>query len=197
MNPILITTALQSEARPIIAFYKMVKRLKNNKFFYFQKDDIICLTTGVGAQNVRKRLSAFLKQTDYDYLTLINVGIAGGKRGIAEKGSMYLVSKIIDEKDKSVRITNTQLNNGLKKLHLTTVPQGIIDGGKNYNGLVDMEAAAIFDIATQSSSIQEMVFLKIVSDYMEEVLDSPEQVYPFINNQLHEIDRMITLCQNR
>jgi len=197
MNSILFITALQSEAQPLIEFYRLEKKQINEKLFYYKKGSIYCLTTGVGERNVNKRLPDFLFNVSKNNMILINVGIAGGKRDITEKGAMYLISKIIDGNNGSARSTDIRLNSGLAELPLTTVSKGIDDGGKDFNGLVDMEAAAIFDIATRSSYIREMVFLKIVSDYMDKVLDSPEQVYPFIIKQLPEIDRIISQLKNR
>lgn len=193
MNRILIITALQAEARPLIAFYQLEKKQLNEKLFYFQKDEIMCLTTGVGAKNVQKRLSVFLEKTDYNNTILINVGIAGGNSDHTEIGEMFLVNQIMDEENNKVYDLKMSLKTGLQELPLTTVNAGVVNGGKDYNGLVDMEAAAIVETAIQFLPIQRMVFLKIVSDYMDEIIDSPEQVISFITNQLPEINRIISL----
>lgn len=193
MNRILIITALQAEARPLIAFYQLEKKQLNEKLFYFQKDEIMCLTAGVGAKNVRKRLSVFLEKTDYNNTILINVGIAGGNSDHTEIGEMFLINQIMDEENDKVYDLKMSLKTGLQELPLTTVNAGVVNGGKDYNGLVDMEAAAIVETAIQFLPIQRMVFLKIVSDYMDEIIDSPEQVISFITNQLPEINRIISL----
>lgn len=193
MNRILIITALQAEARPLIAFYQLEKKQLNEKLFYFQKDEIMCLTTGVGAKNVQKRLSVFLEKTDYNNTILINVGIAGGNSDHTEIGEMFLVNQIMDEENNKVYDLKMSLKTGLQELPLTTVNAGVVNGGKDYNGLVDMEAAAIVETAIQFLPIQRMVFLKIVSDYMDEIIDNPKQVISFITNQLPEINRIISL----
>lgn len=193
MNRILIITALQAEARPLIAFFQLEKKQLHEKLFYFQKDEIVCLTTGVGAKNVQKRLSVFLEKTDYNNTILINVGIAGGDSDHTEIGEMFLVNQIMDEENNKVYDLKMSLKTGLLELPLTTVNAGVVNGGKDYNGLVDMEAVAIVETAIQFLPIQRMVFLKIVSDYMDEIIDSPEQVISFITNQLPEINRIISL----
>ena len=48
MNHLLIITALQSEAEPIIKQYQLEKKHHSEKLFYFQRERITCLTTGVG-----------------------------------------------------------------------------------------------------------------------------------------------------
>ena len=193
MNQILFITALQAEAQPLILFYQLEKKQLNKKLFYFQKGEIVCLTTGVGAKNVRKRLSVFLEKMDNNNTILINVGIAGGNSDHTEIGEMFLVNQIMDEENNKVYDLQMSLNTGLQELPLTTVNAGVINGGKSYNGLVDMEAAVIIETAIQFLPIQRMVFLKIVSDHMDKIIDRPEQVILFITNQLPEINRIISL----
>tara|TARA_B100001964_G_scaffold5325_1_gene5728 strand:+ start:22 stop:615 length:594 start_codon:yes stop_codon:yes gene_type:complete len=187
MNHILITTALQAEAEPIVKQYQLEKKHLSENLFYFQRDDITCLTTGVGEKNVRKRLSTFLHEMDCKNTILFNIGIAGGRKNATEIGKMYLVNKIISETNKKVWLPDILLKTGIPKLQLTTVSKGVTDGGKQYEGLVDMEAAAIYETATKFIPAKHLYFLKIVSDYMEQVLDSTEQVLPLITNNLSEI----------
>ncbi|MCH7764252.1 MAG: hypothetical protein IIB95_11040 [Candidatus Marinimicrobia bacterium] len=193
MNQILFITALQAEAQPLILFYQLEKKQLNKKLFYFQKGEIVCLTTGVGAKNVRKRLSVFLEKMDNNNTILINVGIAGGNSDHTEIGEMFLVNQIMNEENNKVYDLEMLLKTWLRELPLTTVNAGVVNGGKDYNGLVDMEAAAIVETSLQFIPIQRMVFLKIVSDYMDKVLDTPEQVYPLMNSQLPEISKITSL----
>ncbi|MCH7612612.1 MAG: hypothetical protein IIB45_04560 [Candidatus Marinimicrobia bacterium] len=193
MNQILFITALQAEAQPLILFYQLEKKQLNKKLFYFQKGEIVCLTTGVGAKNVRKRLSVFLEKMDNNNTILINVGIAGGNSDHTEIGEMFLVNQIMNEENNKVYDLEMLLKTWLRELPLTTVNAGVVNGGKDYNGLVDMEAAAIVETSLQFIPIQRMVFLKIVSDYMDKVLDTPEQVYPLMNIQLPEISKITSL----
>jgi len=195
MNHILITTALQAEAEPIIKQYQLEKKRLSKKLFYYQRDKITCLTTGVGEKNVRKRISAFLRGIDCSNTMLINIGIAGGEKNATEIGKMYLVNKIISETNKKVWLTNNLLKLEIPEIQLTTVAKGVTNGGEKYEGLVDMEAAAIIETALKFISAKNLYFLKIVSDYMENVLDSPEQVLPLITNNLPKIDRIINFIK--
>ncbi len=195
MNHLLIITALQSEAEPIIKQYRLEKKHHSEKLFYFQRDEITCLTTGVGESNVRKRLGAFLERMDCSNTVLVNIGIAGGKKSVTEIGKMYLVNKIISETNKNVWLSNNLLKTEIPEIQLTTVAKSVTNGGEKYEGLVDMEAVAIFETASKFISAQQLYFLKIVSDYMEQVLDSPEQVLPLITNNLPKIERFINLLK--
>ena len=88
------------------------------------------------------------------------------------------------------------LKTGLPEMPLSSVSKGVTDGGNQYAGLVDMEGAAIFETAVQFIPVHCLVFLKIVSDHMDVILDSPEQVVSLINKRLPEIDGLISLMQN-
>ncbi|MBC8323014.1 MAG: hypothetical protein H8E70_05560 [Candidatus Marinimicrobia bacterium] len=191
MNHILIITALQSEAEPIVKQYQLEQKHLSENLFYFQREGITCLTTGVGEKNVRKRLGAFLERLDCSNTMLINIGIAGGEKNATEIGKMYLVNKIISETNKKVWLPNNLLKTEIPEIQLTTVSKGVTDGGEKYKGLVDMEAAAIIETALKFISAKNVYFLKIVSDYMDEVLDSPEQVLPLMENNLSEIIQFI------
>lgn len=197
MTRILFITALQAEARPLIEFYQLEKKQLNEKLFYFQKDEVVCFTTGVGVNNVHKRLPVLLKNIDCKNTFLINMGIAGGNSDITKLGSLYLVNKITDGKNGNIWLPDIMINHGLKELSLTTVSKGVTDGGKQYDGLVDMEAAAIFETAVKRIPEKRMVFLKIVSDHMDKVLDKPEHVIPSVQNQLSEIHRISDLFSGR
>ncbi len=191
MNHILITTALQAEAEPIVKQYQLEKKHLSENLFYFQRGDITCLTTGVGEKNVRKRLSTFLHEMDCKNTILFNIGIAGGRKNVTEIGKMYLVNKIVSETNKKVWLPNNFLKPEIPEIQLTTVAKGVTNGGEKYEGLVDMEAAAIYETATKIIPAHQLYFLKIVSDYMEQVLDSTDQVLPLITNNLSEIIRFI------
>jgi hypothetical protein len=196
MNHILITTALQAEAQPLIEHYQLEKKQCSANIFYFQRGVITCLTTGVGEKNVRKRLGAFLNETVCRNTILMNMGIAGGNRDTTKIGKMYSINKITDEKNGKVWLPDALLKTGLPEMPLSSVSKGVTDGGNKYAGLVDMEGAAIFETVVQFIPVHCMVFLKIVSDHMDEILDSPEQVVSLINKRLPEIDRLISLMQN-
>lgn len=193
MTKILIVTALQAEARPLIEFYQLEKRQFNEKLYYFQKDEITCLTTGVGTNNVRKRIPIFLDNIDCKNTFLINIGIAGGNSKITKIGNLYITNKITDEENGKIWFPDNLIRHELEELPLITVSKGVTDGEIRYDGLVDMEASAIFETAVKRIPAKRMIILKIVSDHMDKVLDRPEQVIHLVENQLSEIHRIIAL----
>ncbi len=193
MTKILFITALQAEAKPLIEYYQLEKKQLNERLFYFQKDKIACLTTGVGANNVCKRLPELLENIECKNALLINVGIAGGNSDITKIGNLYIANRITDKKNEKIWLPDNLIRHGLEELSLTTVPKGVTNGGKKYNGLVDMEASAIFEVSEKRIPAHRMVFLKIVSDHMDKVLDKPKQVIHLVQNQLSEIHRIIAL----
>lgn len=193
MNHILITTALQAEAKSIVNYYQLEKQQHSKKIFFFQNGEISCLTTGVGGKNVNSRLKEFLEMKDCRRTILLNIGTAGGSQPETEIGQMYLVNKITSANNGRVWLPDIVLKTGLPELQLTTVKKGITDGGKQFQGLVDMEGAAIFETAIKFIPAHRLFFLKIVSDHMNVVLDSQEHVLQIMKKQLPEIDRIIGL----
>lgn len=184
MNPVLIVTALQSEAENFIQHYRLKKNYLSDALFIYDDNNISCFTTGVGKNLTQKRFAALLKLRDYSQTILINIGVAGGKKYKTKIGEPYLVNKITAEISGKSWFPDMLIKTGLQEMPLTTVNKGVSDGGDAYSGLVDMEAAVIFETAVKKIPGHQLQFIKIVSDHMDRILDSSAYVKNLISKKM-------------
>lgn len=193
-HPVLIVTALKSEAKPLIANYSL-NPVKESHLTLYQKNAFSLLICGVGKQKASESLTAFLQDYPDEYL-LVNVGIAGGNPETTKIGELYVIHKIIDENSKREWFPDILLKHGLKTSELTTVENAVTDGSAGFKNLVDMEASALFEAGIKCIPAHRMVFLKIVSDAMDEAAFSGIDVSALIQKPLSEIDSIIQIYQN-
>ena len=124
--------------------------------------------TGVGKEKTKNRLNGiipFLK--GLGQIVIINIGIAGGNSKNTILGEIYLIRSITDDESHELVFPNRLENHSFNEIELTTVSKGVTDYGKQFDGLVDMEASVIYEVMTKKVSPYRMVFLKVVSDHMD------------------------------
>ena len=163
-----IITALKAESDPFIHHLELIRDPAFN-FPCFRNDDlgIALVGAGVGKKNIRSRINDFFRSVDSNSIQFINVGIAGGRNNSARLGELFLINKIIDELKSKPYYPDVLTNSPIKENSLTTVKKQIVDGGEQYDTLVDMEASEIFDVCSTFISVHNIAFLKIVSDHMD------------------------------
>jgi len=163
-----IITALKAESDPFIHHLEL-RRDPTFNFPCFRNDDlgIALVGVGVGKKNIRSRINDFFRSVDSNSIQFINVGIAGGRKNSARLGELFLINKIIDELKSKPYYPDVLTNSPIKENSLTTVKKQIVDGGEQYDTLVDMEASEIFDVCSTFISVHNIAFLKIVSDHMD------------------------------
>lgn len=161
----LIVTALKAEALPIIHTFNLKKDPETH--LYWNSNICLCII-GVGSRKIKDRISTLMEaqKTTGDCI-LFNIGIAGGNPRSTSIGEIYLINMIHNESTHKVYLPDILIKHGLKEINLTTVNKGIVDGSGLFNGLVDMEAAHLFETASSWLPPHRMVFLKVVSDYMD------------------------------
>ena len=163
-----IITALKAESDPFIHHLELI-RDPAFKFPCFRNDDlgIALVGVGVGKRNIRTRINNFFRSIDSNSIQFINIGIAGGRKDSARLGELFLINKIIDELNSKSCYPDVLTNSPIKENSITTVKKQIVDGGEQYDTLVDMEASEIFDVCSALISVHNIAFLKIVSDHMD------------------------------
>jgi hypothetical protein len=191
----LFFTALKVEAIPIIRRFNLKKDLKTQLFIY---KNISLFITGVGKQKTKVRLKSIIDlKINWDETILINVGIAGGDINKTKIGSIYFINKIIDEETGNIFLPDPLIKHNLEEITLTTVLNSVSDDSSNYNGLVDMEASAIFESISSYIPCHRLVFLKIVSDYMD-ILDWKSiDAESLIQEQIENIYQVINCYNNQ
>jgi len=193
-KPVLIVTALRAEANPLIKHFGL-QPVKKSHLKLYNNSDVSLLICGLGKKKASASVSEFLNDFPDEYL-LVNVGLAGGNPKIAELGEMYVVHKILDELAKRDWFPDILIKHDLKEFSVTTVEEAVSGGAEAHESLVDMEASAIFESAVKSIPAHRMVFLKIVSDSMDESEFSGIDVPALFEAHLSEIERIIRLYQH-
>tara|TARA_B100000427_G_scaffold251955_1_gene215226 strand:+ start:565 stop:1383 length:819 start_codon:yes stop_codon:yes gene_type:complete len=161
-----ILSALRSESQPFIHYFHLERETSFN-FPVYRNNDLYLLGIGIGKKLIKKRVSTFFKNMNKPSVQFINIGLAGGKKGIHEIGDIFLINKIKDEASQKLLYPDILIKHPFQESGITTVDKSIGDGGAKYQDLVDMEASEIFKICSQLSSINNIAFIKIVSDHMD------------------------------
>jgi len=160
-----ILTALKAESLPLIQYLDLKREIKFN-FPVFSRNDIYLIGTGVGKRNISKRIGIFYDTVRGLDIQFINIGIAGGKKNISKVGQIYLINKIIDDSLGRSFYPDILIHHSFDEKSLTTVDKTITSGGSKYDTLIDMEASEIFRVCSKIVPIHNLMFLKVVSDYL-------------------------------
>ena len=161
-----ILSALKSESEPFIKFYNLEKD-RRFSFPVFRKKDLYLVGIGVGKKYIEKRVSSFIQKMNNLPIQFINVGLAGGKKGIHTIGDVFIINKIKDENSKKLYFPDILYKHRFQESEVSTVCNEITNGGVEFTGLVDMESSEIFKVCSKLSSVHNLIFLKVVSDYMD------------------------------
>ena len=198
-NKLLILTALKAEASPIIEHYKLRKKeFIESKFIYYSKT-ITLLITGVGKTNVQSTLETYCSQEkiiQHDFI--INVGVAGASASLGKIGDLFFINKIIGDTG-GTAYPNLLYKYDLNESSLTTVNNPVVDGNNTFDDLVDMEALYIWNILTSIVPNDRFIFLKVISDYMDNKCLDIKSFNKLANNmisyQLIPITRILNTLQ--
>ena len=161
-----ILSALKSESQPFIKFYNLEKD-RRFSFPVFRNKDLYLLGIGVGKKYIKKRVNDFIQKIGKSSIQFINVGLAGGKKSIHTIGDIFIINKIKDENSKKFYFPDILYKHTFQESEVSTVCKEITNGGAEFSGLVDMEASEIFKVCSKLSSVHNLIFLKVVSDYMD------------------------------
>ena len=161
-----ILSALKSESQPFIKFYNLEKD-RRFSFPVFRNKDLYLVGIGVGKKYIERRLNDFIQKMGKLPIQFFNVGLAGGKKSIHTIGDIFIVNKIKDENSKKFYFPDILYKHTFQESEVSTVCKEITNGGAEFSGLVDMEASEIFKVCSKLSSVHNLIFLKVVSDYMD------------------------------
>ena len=161
-----ILSALKSESQPFIKFYNLEKD-RRFSFPVFRNKDLYLIGIGVGKKYIERRINDFIQKMGKLPIQFINVGLAGGKKSIHTIGDIFIVNKIKDENSKKFYFPDILYKHTFQESEVSTVCKEITNGGAEFSGLVDMEASEIFKVCSKLSSVHNLIFLKVVSDYMD------------------------------
>jgi hypothetical protein len=182
-SKIIILTALKSEAEPLIKHFELM-RLSQSIFY---RNQIALLITGVGDSNVRNSLQSHLQNVNFNHNSFfVNIGVAGGKPDIGLIGDCFLINKLSHETNDFPNYPDILIKHNFKECSLTTVQSPVINGHENFLGLVDMEATTIWSTLKSKVQPHQIIFLKVISDYMSFSKDEIKNFHPLTKKLIQE-----------
>ena len=189
-----LITALKAESDPFIQYLRL-KRDNALDFPYFvnQKLNLGLIGVGVGKKNIKSRINDLLKLINHKEVQIINVGIAGGKKSSTNIGELFMINEILDDNSDLKYYPDIIVDHGMKESSITTVETPVLDGGKKYDTLVDMEAHEIFSICSKFVPVHDISIIKIVSDHMDghELYNQPSVISELFKEKMDEIIHFI------
>lgn len=177
MPMLIIAAALYSEAKPFIDFYDLKKDLSFSSFQVFRKEGTALYITGSGPMEAAIVTSHFLAlQSPSASDMLINVGICGSRRHDLTLGTAVLCNKLIEQESGRTFYPDVLYSHPFQEGSIITsfsrqeMPgpseELCLLSDKDAFSFADMEAAAIYQAGSYFFQPHQMLFVKIVSDYL-------------------------------
>ena len=160
---ILIVTAFDAEARPLIDHFRL-RRQADHGFPVYAGGDVWLVVSGPGRINAAAATTHLHARAGFPWdNTWINAGIAG--HADLPQGEARIAHKITDKASGKSWYPALVTGSPWESAPLLTVDQP--DREYAYDGLVDMEASAFVETALRFSTGELVHVLKIVSDNRE------------------------------
>jgi len=186
---ILITTATQVEARPIIDFFRM-KRIHKAPFSIYEGNQLFLIITTIGKLACISAVSYFFGKFGHNKVTgAINIGISGHKS--KPIGDALLVHKIYDDDTTKTTYPSMAIRWKGNTDELTTFSKPHLDYSKNT--LMDMEGAGFFYACLNFLNIDVIHSLKIISDNQDRPANfiDKDTVISLIKNHIPTLQKLI------
>ena len=191
MSQIIIVTALECEARPLIDAYKLKRNLSINNFIIYHNNNIILAIAGIGELAMANAI-AFMagKNLITSHSSIINYGIAGAKN--FPIGEFFEINKISKDYSKNSYYPIKTHDFSLKSQELKTYQSVVTQYPENI--LVDMECFGFFYSALKFVSIEQIWVGKIISDNENQNYNqiNKAQVIALINKNLAKLQEVIS-----
>ena len=156
-----IFTALQCEAKPFIAHFKLKKDLNTHPFIVYFNKEIVLTITGSGkvamAAAVAYSMAVFSKSPNP---VLLNLGIAGHRS--AALGQLFCANKLSDADSQRNFYPQLMTKNVCPDLPVLTVSR--VENDYQQDCLYEMEACAFYEAASHFSTAELIQVFKVVSD---------------------------------
>ncbi len=187
---LMIFTALYCEAEPFIRFYKLKKQRNFHSFQIYAQDDIFLLITNTGSIKAAIGV-AYLCSNHIPGPSdrLFNIGVCGCKKKDVPVGSAFLCNKIHEQGTGRCYYPDMCYTHPFHEDSIVSC-QSIVNHTSNIylpETLVDMEAAAIFQAGSVFYRPDQMFFVKVVSDHLEDKRIKPERITCLMQENLSSI----------
>ncbi len=185
---IYIAVALGVEAKPIIKYFNLKRDNSIKKLQVFKNDRIVLIITGVGSLKSAIATTYILSQMKISEKDIfLNIGICGAKRDRYKVGDTVLCNKITNSELKRSYYPDMLFKHPFKEGGLESFNFPVYSQERVKEDLVDMEGAGIFEASTYFFQSYQVNFLKIVSDYLDGIVEEKE-VENLLNNALPQVD---------
>jgi len=185
-----LVVALPCEAEPLIAHYRLKRRLREEAFPVYERDGLCLTVSGIGK-------TAMAAAVAYSHMALgaqrhavwVNIGVAGHRTHAI--GHACLAHKITDADSGRRWYPPLVFQPACASEHVCTVARP--KSGYPDPVLYDMEASGFYETATRFSTSELVQCVKIVSDNMSSPAEqiSARQVAELIDSQVSFIDELL------
>ncbi len=190
-----ILTAMHSEAKPIIEYFRLKKDLSFTLFEHFKSDEISLSITGVGGIKTASIFSyLFSKEKDAFYIL---IGVCGTKNKGINLGEIFLVNKAIQNDTGKKFYPDIIFAHSLKENSIESFSKVItFENLPDIQGeLIDMESAYFLEATQFFLPPHKSQVLKIVSDHLEIKNITKEVISNLISYNLQKIKNIIDSLQ--
>lgn len=173
---ILLIAAMKPEADPLIRFYRLKKDMTVTAFPVFRSDSVALVISGTG--KLRSAAACAMLLTLYDArkgdTLLANIGFAGSRTRSVSPGQFFIIHKITDADTGRDYYPDVLPESGLPRAELTTYQHPVFElpedlpaqDPEDRISLCDMEAAGIMEASARFLETQQVLILKVVSDFL-------------------------------
>jgi len=194
MRDALIITALMPEAVRLIEAWGLKPVRGEPTLERFQThfgNGVYVAVSGVGklksAAACGSVLSTLLRRGEP---VVANLGIAGARPGVAERGELFVVNKVRDAASNTRFYPDILFRHPLREAPLETHDAPVTDPSA-VPGLVDMEAAGFMQAATMLVSPSAIIVLKAVSDLCDGSRITPLMASELISANLPAVEQIL------
>jgi nucleoside phosphorylase len=172
MRPLVLITALSSEASPFITAWEMKPVRSSPLLERFQvaatsDRKTFVAVSGIGKLKSATATAAVYSALSHDHSPLVaNIGIAGAPTGFCELGSVFLVNKVRDVASNLRFYPDILIRHRFTEAALETY-DAPVTSAPPVQALVDMEAAGFMQAATLLVAPSEIAVIKVVSDFCD------------------------------
>ncbi|SHO44778.1 5'-methylthioadenosine/S-adenosylhomocysteine nucleosidase family protein [Anaerocolumna xylanovorans] len=200
---LIIAAALYSEAKPFIEFFNLKKDLYFSSFQVFRNEDTVLYITGTGPMEAAIVTSSFLTRESLSGSDLLlNVGICGSRRKDLPMGTPILCNKLIEQETghtyfPDVLYTHPFIEGSIITSFCSAENSLFEEASLSF---ADMEAAAIYQAGSYFFQPHQMLFIKIISDYLmpaTETGDKAIDVSGLVSSNVRIIAGWITELMNK
>lgn len=194
MRPIVVITALMSEAAPLVERWGL-KLVRNTplleRFQTFSRDGKYLAVSGIGklrSATATSVLTATLGPETEPLL--VNIGLAGASPTHAQRGELFVINKVRDVTTNTRFYPDILVRHSLRESALDTYDHPVTTPPTEHV-IVDMEAAGFMQAATSLLAPSSVLAMKVVSDGCSGERLTPSDATSLMEARLDEIDRVI------